>query len=85
MFYLEAFATHPIYRGKSLGKLLLSFVEDKARAQNIDWLRLDCWSGNPRLRSYYLKQGYTEFGQCQLGSWQGILFEKCLIVSSDSV
>lgn len=49
LYTIEAFAFHPSFRGQYLGRRLLEFVEDEAREQNINWLRLDCWSGNEAL------------------------------------
>lgn len=77
--YIEAFATARAYEGQGIGGRMLAWAADQARAQGINWLRLDCWAGNPDLRAYYARQGFTECGSCKSGeTWIGALFEKRL-------
>ena len=74
--YLEAFAVHPNFRGRHFGRQLLEFAKSEARRRGVDWLRLDCWSGNEALKRYYVDAGYSRFAHCELGTWRGALFEK---------
>jgi GNAT superfamily N-acetyltransferase len=77
--YLKAFATDRRYAGQGVGRVLLDWVEQQARNQGIDWLRLDCWAGNESLRRYYRGQGFEERGEFGQGEWRGMLFEKQLL------
>lgn len=78
--YIEAFATERRYEGHGIGERLLSWAANQARQRGIEWLRLDCWAGNPDLRAYYRGKGFTECGSCSAnnGAWTGTLFEKQL-------
>lgn len=82
--YLEALTTDPSLRGHGLGRALLAWAEQESARQGATWLRLDCWAGNARLRGYYREAGFTEFGRCRLGDWEGALFERAVRGSAGS-
>ena len=46
------------------GRAILEFCEAQARAQNCDFLRLDCSAKNPQLNDYYEGQGFTYVATC---------------------
>ena len=50
-------------RGRGLGKQLLTFLEDHARAQNINTLHL---TATPNGYGFYLKNGYISEGEIEL-------------------
>lgn len=66
--------------GTGVGRALLAWAEDQARARNAPALRLDCVEGNARLRSYYRDLGFLEVGRRDFdGPWySAVLLEKRL-------
>lgn len=76
--YLEALAVHRDYAGRGVGSALLSWAEQEALARGVRVVRLDCWAGNPSLRAYYRRAGFAEVAAIELGTWEGVLFEKTL-------
>jgi GNAT superfamily N-acetyltransferase len=76
--YLEAFAVRRDYAGGGVGAGLLSWAEGEARRRELERLYLDCWAGNPVLRAYYHRAGFSEVGTLTLGGRRGTLFEKTL-------
>lgn len=51
------------YKGRGLGRRLLTFAEDHIRAAGRRVARLDTVSTNAALRSYYRDAGYREVGE----------------------
>ena len=49
--------------GRGVGAALLRHCEDETRLEGRPFVRLDCWSGNARLRAYYENAGYAARGQ----------------------
>lgn len=76
--YLEALAVHRNCAGRGVGSALLSWAEQEALARGLSVVRLDCWAGNPSLRAYYRRAGFAEVAVIELGTWEGVLFEKSL-------
>ncbi len=65
-------------RTPGVGRSLLAFAEDLARARSIQALRLDSADGNAALEGYYTALGYTAVGTCVDGPYVGIKREKRL-------
>jgi GNAT superfamily N-acetyltransferase len=57
--YLYKFMIGPKARGTGLGDALLNWACTQAQQHGKTWLRLDCWRTNTRLRTYYLRRGFT--------------------------
>lgn len=69
-------------RQPGLGAAVLAAVEDRARGEGADVVRLDCVRSNTRLRQWYADQGYREVGQvtpAEPGWHPSTLFEKPLL------
>ncbi|MFG2894767.1 GNAT family N-acetyltransferase [Streptomyces sp. NPDC048248] len=45
------------------GRELLRVAERRVAEAGREWVRLDCWAGNARLHTYYLKAGYQVVGR----------------------
>ena len=60
--YLHSLAVRRAYAGHNLGRAMLSWVEDQARAAGKERQRLDCMADNLVLRRYYIEAGYTPLG-----------------------
>jgi GNAT superfamily N-acetyltransferase len=68
------------HTGAGIGKALISWAEEQARARSAPALRLDCVETNTRLRLYYESLGFHEVGRRDFdGPWySAALFEKRL-------
>ena len=60
-FYIDHVSVQPQYRNSGLGKALLQFLEDRAKALDFDRLELHNWSGNDLAKSAFEKLGFTTF------------------------
>jgi len=60
------------------GRALLSWAEQHVGAAGRSLVRLDCWSGNARLRQYYEGQGYRPAGERSESTWTVARYEKRL-------
>lgn len=73
-YYIHHFAT--ALDEKGAGKVLLGYLEELARADGKDTLRLDCPIDSPRLNRYYEEKGYVLLGTCVDGLYRGNRREK---------
>ena len=71
--YTVASRMRPASRG--VGRSLLLWAEDRARAVGATYLRLDCWPDNAELRAYYEKLGFGEFDTYVDEGWHGIVLQ----------
>ncbi len=62
--------------GRGVGAALLRHCEDETRLAGRLFVRLDCWSGNARLRAYYEDAGYTAKGEAEEHGAVVSLYEK---------
>ena len=74
--YLHHFAAKVDLKG--IGSRFLEEAENYAKAQGMEYMRLDSAIGNKNLENYYAFRGYTECGRCQDGLYHGILRQKKL-------
>lgn len=58
------------------GVELLGWAERQTRLAGRDFLRLDCWSENARLRSYYEANGFEHRGDTVEWDWTVSRYEK---------
>jgi GNAT superfamily N-acetyltransferase len=59
--YLYRIAILPEYQGKNLGIEIVNYACQYARASK-EFLYLDCWSGNKKLRSFYSNARFNFIG-----------------------
>jgi len=58
--YLQRFAVAAGFSGQNIGGQILDLVASTVKEQgNLSSIRLVCPSGNPKLRAYYEKQGFS--------------------------
>lgn len=57
--YVHKLSVDRKYAGADLGGLILDWCGDRAARVGAKWLRLDAWTTNPPLQTYYLKHGFT--------------------------
>ncbi len=68
-----------VEHGKGYGAALLEAVAEKARQENKDWIRLNCWSTNTELHRYYERHGFVHVRTANVpGRMSGALFQRKL-------
>jgi ribosomal protein S18 acetylase RimI-like enzyme len=60
--WIHSLAVRRVFTGKALGKHLLLFMENLARARRKDYCRLDVLDTNARLKAYFRNLDYRELG-----------------------
>lgn len=76
-YYIHHLTADPDYKG--VGHQMMDFIESEAVIKGVDYIRLDSAFGNIKLKEYYAKRGYVEYGECVDGLYKGILREKKVI------
>lgn len=56
--YFTALAVSPSSQGKGFGTLLIDFVEEFAKKENADYIRMTMFAKNKPLKNYYLNRGF---------------------------
>jgi GNAT superfamily N-acetyltransferase len=65
--------------GKGFGTALLNAIVEKARQEDKQWIRLNCWSTNTALHRYYIAHGFEHVRTCDVpGRMSGALFQRAL-------
>jgi GNAT superfamily N-acetyltransferase len=73
--YLHRLVVARAHAGTGLGRRLLAWARDEARARGRRSLRLDCVASNTFLRRYYSDAGFEARGEVDLGRVQLARFE----------
>lgn len=60
--YIHSLVVIEEFEGKGIGKIILQNIENDAKKNGYKYLRLDADSKNPKLCSYYEKQGFKKTG-----------------------
>lgn len=76
--YVHSLVVSEKYNGQRMGENILEQIENVARENNYDFLRLDCAANNPKLCSYYEKQGFAKVGEQILSQLTYNLYQKKL-------
>lgn len=75
---LHRLCLDPEYQGKGLAKLILSHVENYARANGYRSIRLDAFNENPASLALYSKTGFEKRGMVRFRKGDFACFEKIL-------
>lgn len=66
-----------VEHGKGYGSALLTAIVNLAREEGKRWVRLNCWSTNTKLHSYYVQHGFEHVRTCHVqGRMSGALFQR---------
>jgi ribosomal protein S18 acetylase RimI-like enzyme len=76
--YVHGLAVRRAFAGRELGRALLRWAEEQARARGKALLRLDCNADNPALRAYYEGAGFTHRGDIALAHRVAARYERRL-------
>jgi GNAT superfamily N-acetyltransferase len=74
--YLHKLVASRAAAGRDVGGHILRWCEAHAAAQGVEFLRLDCWDGSAKLRSYYRAEGFTELEAAPSHGYLVRLFER---------
>ena len=58
--YVHKLVVARSHAGQGIAQRILRWCEERARAEGVPRLRLDCWDGNAKLRSFYRACTYRE-------------------------
>ncbi len=64
--YIHSLIVKEKYNGKGLGSKIIQEIENNAKKNNCEYLRLDADSKNPKLCNYYEKLGFNKVGTKKL-------------------
>jgi GNAT superfamily N-acetyltransferase len=63
--------------GHGIGSLILDWAGEKTNEQGLTWLRLDAWTTNRKLKSYYLAHGFSLVRTVRTaGVLSGLVFQR---------
>lgn len=77
--YIHSLVVKEKFNGRGIGVQILEKVGKQAKKENCKYLRLDADSKNPKLCSYYEKQGFQKVGTKELPISVYNLYQKELI------
>jgi GNAT superfamily N-acetyltransferase len=63
LWFLRSLVVEPDLQGQGLGLRLLDGVEEYVASRSPGTIVLDCWAGNERLRTFYIRAGYDLQGE----------------------
>jgi ribosomal protein S18 acetylase RimI-like enzyme len=78
--YVGKFGVHPDRKKRGLGKLLMQFIEERARKEGYQWIQLDTAKPAEHLVDWYKRQGYHIVGDTRFDgkTYESWIFEKAL-------
>ena len=76
--YISGLAILPEHQGRGLGRTLMEFAEERARARGIRFIRFDAVSYYEELTNFYLERGYKIVGKRIAGRFECNFYEKVL-------
>jgi len=74
--YVHRLAVARHAHGRGIGRALIGWAEDQARARGMRFLRLDTSARNTVLRRYYEDQGFQLRGERAIETWTVVLYER---------
>jgi len=76
--YVHSLIVDEKFSGNDIGSKVLIKIEQEAKTDNFDFLRLDCDASNDKLCAYYESQGFVNVGQKKLPLGVYNLYQKRL-------
>ena len=70
--YLYRIIIHPYFQGNNVGSYILNYLRDHHKKK--ENLILDCWAGNEKLKSFYMRNGCTLLGEFPEESYKICIF-----------
>ncbi len=66
---LDEFFVEPEHRGAGVGALALARIEEEAASLGVEAVRLEADRGNPRVRAFYRRNGFTAHERDIMTKW----------------
>ncbi|WP_158799500.1 GNAT family N-acetyltransferase [Pedobacter sp. L105] len=60
--YLHRIVSHSSFRGNNFMLAIVKWAKDFAKANSLQFIRMDTWGDNPQLINYYVKSGFRHVG-----------------------
>ncbi|MFC4118100.1 GNAT family N-acetyltransferase [Nonomuraea zeae] len=77
--YVQALVIDQQHAGHAIGRTLLDWALQEAKARQAALLRVDCYAGDDgRLVTYYERCGFTRAEPFTVGEWPGMLLQRRL-------
>jgi len=74
--YFSAFGILPAYQQQGIGSWTMAQVDKMIQERGFEQVRFDAVNTHPKLKGFYLKNGYQACGVLDLGHAQVMCFEK---------
>ena len=74
-YYVYTVASRMRPESRGVGRSLLTWAVEQARASGRTYLRLDCWAENAPLRAYYRNFGFEECDAYVDEGWSGAVMQ----------
>ena len=77
--YVRVLVASRDVRVRGIGRRLMAFADEQARAAGVDHLRVDCYAGGSGdLVRFYESCGYTRIAPFNVDGWPGMLLGRTL-------
>jgi len=77
--YVRVLVASRDVRVRGIGRRLMAFADEQARAAGVDHLRVDCYAGGSGdLGRFYESCGYSGIAACNVDGWPGMLLGRTL-------
>ncbi|KQC01602.1 GNAT family acetyltransferase [Pedobacter sp. Hv1] len=70
--YIHRIVTHPNFRGYGFVNQIIDWAKDYAKANAIEYIRMDTWADNAKLLAYYTGCGFAHVGSIQIATNSGL-------------
>ena len=70
--YIHRIVTHPNFRGYGFVNRIIDWAKDYAKANAIEYIRMDTWADNEKLLTYYTGCGFAHVGSIQIAPNSGL-------------
>lgn len=70
--YIHRIVTHPDFRGFGFVNRIIDWAKDYAKANAIEYIRMDTWADNEKLLAYYTGCGFAHVGSIKIAPNSGL-------------
>jgi len=70
--YIHRIVTHPDFRGIGSVNLIIEWAKNYAKANAIQYIRMDTWADNEKLLTYYTGCGFNHVGSIKIEPNSGL-------------
>lgn len=70
--YIHRIVTHPNFRGYGFVNIIIDWAKAYAKANHIQYVRMDTWADNNKLLVYYTSCGFAHVGSIKIAPGSGL-------------